>query len=361
MIMYNTIIIGVRIGKKRRMYHPMLKKINEKLKSPRVWYCVGIALVAAAGVILALTLYQSDEERPPAIHYGQEEVIVTAPPELTIPIGGTAPTETEPVVIEPIVTEPIVTDPAATEPQVTDPTGAEPDTSGPNVTEPDVTQPQVTEPVGPNDPEKPDQTENPGIPPEQGETPQVTVPQKQELTVERIASFSGAYVEDGSDEPVQNVASILVTNETESFLDLGTLTYDIDGKEASFIVTGLPAGASAWVMEAGRITVTKDSVFTQKSCETAFRQDAVTLTEDVTIQSSGNMLKVQNSSDEALQNIAVYYKAVHTDGNYFGGITYMSVIGDLIPGESTEKLAGHFREGWTNVVRVSYQNVVPST
>ena len=73
------------------------------------------------------------------------------------------------------------------------------------------------------------------------------------------------------------------------------------------------------------------------------------------------MLKVENNSAASLQNIAVYYKAVHTDGHYFGGITYMTVIGDLAPGESTEKFAGHFREGWTNVVRVSYQNSVPST
>ena len=210
------------------------------------------------------------------------------------------------------------------------------------------------------DPEKPDQTVNPGVPPET-EAPQETAPQKQELTVERIATFSGVYVEDSSDEPVKNVASVLVTNETDQFLDLGTLIYEIDGKEAKFIVTGLPAGASAWVMEAGRITATNDSEFKQKSCTTVFRQNAVFEIEGATLQSSGNMLRVENNSDETLKNVAVYYKTIHTDGNYFGGITYMAVIGDVAPRESAEKFAGHFREGWTDVVRVSYQISQPST
>ena len=372
----------------------MLKKIIQKLKSPHVWYCTGMTVVAVAGVILASTLYQSDEERPPAIYYGQEEHIVTADPALTIPVGeedpwpsgetqeltppvtseseatdptvsvpvSTAPTDTKSEATDATVSEPVSTDPTDTEPEATDPmtTDPQPDVTQPAPTSPTETEPQVTAPTVPIDPQKPDQTVNPGIPPET-EMPQMTAPQKQELTVEQIAAFSGAYVEDYSDEPVQNVASVLVTNETENFLDLGTLSYEIDGKEATFIVTGLPAGASAWVMEASRLTVTNDSEFKQKGCTTSFRQDAVTAIKDAAIQSSGNMLKVENNSDETLKNVAVYYKAIHTDGNYFGGITYMTVLGDVAPRESAEKFAGHFREGWTDVVRVSYQISRPST
>lgn len=185
--------------------------------------------------------------------------------------------------------------------------------------------------------------------------PSVTVPPQELLECEQYAVFSGAFVEDGSDEPVQNVAAILVTNGSDQYLDLGKLTYQLDGEEATFMVTGLPPGASAWVMEASRRTATNDSVFTQTDCTTSFRENAVNELEGLSIQSGGTMLKVTNNRDKALQNVTLYYKVLHNDGNYFGGITYMVAFGDLEPGQSAEKLAGHFKEGWTDIVRIGYQ------
>ena len=71
----------------------------------------------------------------------------------------------------------------------------------------------------------------------------------EDVVCKQFSSFSGQYVEDGSDVLVENVASMLVTNKSDRFLDLATLEYEIDGKKATFVVTGLPAGKSTWVME----------------------------------------------------------------------------------------------------------------
>lgn len=178
----------------------------------------------------------------------------------------------------------------------------------------------------------------------------------QELTIDDYALFNGQYVEDGRDELVEDVAAILVTNRSSRFLDLGTLTFDIDGKKATFVVTGLPPGRSAWVMEASRMTADHSSEFTYVSGVTSFRDQVITYTTKLTITTNGNMMTVRNNSDETLTNLVVYYRTVHTDGNFFGGITYLVSFGDLPPGTSVETLAGHFEDGSTEIVRISWQD-----
>lgn len=186
-------------------------------------------------------------------------------------------------------------------------------------------------------------------------TPQPQEPEKKQLECEQIAVFSGAFVEDGSDEPVQNVASILVKNNSDQYLDFAQLYYLLDGEKAIFSVTGLPPGTSAWVMEASRKTATADSVFVYQDCNTTYRSEAVDSLEGLSVQTDGTMLKVTNNRDKTLKNLTLYYKVLHSDSNYFGGITYMVAFGDLEPGQSAQKLAGHFKEGWTDIVRVGYQ------
>ena len=166
--------------------------------------------------------------------------------------------------------------------------------------------------------------------------------------------FSGQFVEDGKDELVQNVAAMLVTNHSDKFLEFATLQYDIDGKEAYFVVTGLPAGQSAWVMEKSRLTINGDAKFTYKGCVDSFRDDVVTATDKIKISTSGNMMTVINKADKTLKDVCVYYKVKYTDGNYMGGITYVVNFGELEAGESLEKLAGHYDEESAEIVRISF-------
>lgn len=188
-------------------------------------------------------------------------------------------------------------------------------------------------------------------------TPPVTPTEQPDgLRCAQYARFSGQYVEDGRDELVENVAAILVTNTTDRFLDLATLTYDIDGKTATFVVTGLPAGASAWVMEAARLTITDDASFTYLDCVTSYRDGVIASAAEVSITADANSLTAKNNTNRTLENVFVYYKRVHTDGNFFGGITYLVDFGTLAPGASAETLAGHYIDGETEIVRIGWQD-----
>ena len=174
------------------------------------------------------------------------------------------------------------------------------------------------------------------------------------ITCDGFARFSGQYVEDGRDELVENVAAILVTNHSDQYLELCTLQYDVDGKTAIFVVTGLPAGRSAWVMEKTGLVIGSDAEFSYEGCSTAFREDISASPDGITITSDGNMLTATNTSQETLENVCVYYKVRHDDGNFFGGITYMKVFGTLEPGQSVEGIAGHFDEEKAEIIRISW-------
>ncbi len=180
-------------------------------------------------------------------------------------------------------------------------------------------------------------------------------PPSEELTCDMFAVFSGEYVEDGSDKAVENVAAILVTNQTNRFLELGSLTYDIDGTKAVFNVTGLPAGRSAWVMEANGVSADHNSIYTLVDHVLSFRDDVVNTTDKIKIKYNGDMLQATNCSGKTLDNVVVYYKTLHTDDNFFGGITYTINFGTMEPGASVEKIAGHYQVDKSEIVRISWQ------
>lgn len=213
----------------------------------------------------------------------------------------------------------------------------------PDSNDPDPGGDTVTDPADPQDPDDPQNTEQPE------DTDQTR------LSCDKIASFSGKFIEDGTDVPAENVAALLVTNNSDQFLDLANIVYVIDGQQATFVVTGLPAGKSVWVMEYTKLTVTGDSKISYVGCTTSFREDAVATGEEVTVKCEGDTLYATNNTDRTLENVLIYYKCVHTDGNYFGGITYMVEFGSIAPGKTIEKLGGHFVNGESEIVRIGWQ------
>ena len=76
--------------------------------------------------------------------------------------------------------------------------------------------------------------------------------------------------------------------------------------------------------------------------------------EGLELSFNGTMLKATNTTDQPFKNVTVYYKTLHEDGNFLGGITYMTVFGDLEPGRSAEKIAGHFHPDRSQIVRIGY-------
>ncbi len=183
--------------------------------------------------------------------------------------------------------------------------------------------------------------------------PGVDVPAAQ-LSFDQFSRYSGQYVEDGRDELVENVAAILVTNTSSRFLEVATVSFLIDGEQATFTVTGLPAGASAWVLEANKRQIGANATFKYVDAATGYRDGAVTSLEGLTLLAEGNNLTAVNATGQTLKSLCVYYKVRHSDGNFLGGITYRVSFGDVEPNTPLTMLAGHYSED-AEIVRISWE------
>jgi hypothetical protein len=176
-----------------------------------------------------------------------------------------------------------------------------------------------------------------------------------ELVCLEYSSFTGAFPEDGTGRPVQSVAAMLIRNDSGKFLDYALVKCDIGTGTGTFKVTGLPAGKAVWVLEQDSKTVASEDKFAVSDCEDySFRSDAMVSTDKLKVVTNGNTVTVTNVSGEALENVCIYYKSVHSDGNFFGGITYMLGFGTLEAGQTAQKQSSHFGED-SEIVRYSFQ------
>lgn len=177
-----------------------------------------------------------------------------------------------------------------------------------------------------------------------------------ELECLEYSSYTGAFPEDGSYRAVENVAAMRIRNGTGQYLDRAVVKCNIAGREGVFEVTGIPPGATVWVMEKTGMTLAEGDTFTAVSTgEYSFRADAVMNTDLVSVTSRGSTLHITNESDKTLPEFCLYYKDVHSDGNYFGGITYRKDCGTLEPGQTVKVEAPHFTQD-SQIVRYSWND-----
>lgn len=169
-----------------------------------------------------------------------------------------------------------------------------------------------------------------------------------------ISRFTGGFVEDGTDEQVQDVAAILVANNTGKFLELATVTYKVGDRTATFQITGLPAGRQAWVLESSRMSLTEGDELELEDCQEAYNPNAIETTDALSVSRQGKSLTLTNTSGKTLTNVVVYFKNTLDDGTFMGGITYYMLFGDMEPGASITQSKDHFGNS-SEIVRFSYQ------
>lgn len=167
-------------------------------------------------------------------------------------------------------------------------------------------------------------------------------PEPVELDGIRFTSFgrySGSFFEDGSNAPAEDVAVVLILNTTDRYLELGTFYFEIDGASAVFSVTNLPPQRGAWVLEKSALQVQSGADFVLKGGTASFCTPEEV--PEITTRPLDGTILVSNTSETNAFSGYIYYKAVYTDGNYLGGITYRAPVEELPARSATEVTAGH--------------------
>lgn len=173
------------------------------------------------------------------------------------------------------------------------------------------------------------------------------------LTVEAIGSYTGNFLEDGSDEPTANVAAMLVTNNSERMLQIADITFQVNDTEtASFRVTNLPAGTTVLVLESNKREFKEEDSYTYGETASGY-MDQPTLEEDkFELVTEEGKITLKNNTDQAYEKVYVYYKYVQLGGAYLGGITYRTPFENVPAGGEIEAVAGHFKPDSSQIMAV---------
>ena len=171
-----------------------------------------------------------------------------------------------------------------------------------------------------------------------------------------IGSYSGAFMEDGSNESVSGILMITVENRSEKTLQYGEITLSGNGTTANFNVSTLPPQGTAVLLEVNRQKYVSDELFSYYALEKRIFFDGdLSLCEDkIKIGCLDGKLNVTNISGKDMEGDVVIYYKNYLDGIYYGGITYRtSVSGGLLSGEVRQISASHYSSAGSAVMFVT--------
>ena len=173
------------------------------------------------------------------------------------------------------------------------------------------------------------------------------------LVVQRIAPYSGMFLEDGSNDSVTDVAMILLYNGGTEAVEYANITMVYDYGTLKFTASAIPAGGQAAVQEINRSGLVGGSLL---SCtaEAAtmpgmeLQQDRIRL-----VDNGDNSLTVTNLTDTDIVTVRIFYKYYYKDQAAFvGGITYTAKLSNLKAGESVTITPSHYASNGSAVVMV---------
>lgn len=220
-------------------------------------------------------------------------------------------------------------------------------------------------------PENPDPTEEQLSPPKE-QPPRVVIPPEKDpqtgeeigisfpcqipgydLTIEKMAPYSGMFVEDGSNANTPNVAMLLVKNNGDFPVEYTQLRVACGQEEYLFDISALPAGEKLVVQEkTGKAIL--DSNATSASALVVQGADMEMSEGKVQVIDNGdNTLTVTNLTNETIPTVRIFYKYYMEDEKLFvGGIAFTVRISRLGAGASMTVQPSHYTSRTSRVVMV---------
>ena len=173
------------------------------------------------------------------------------------------------------------------------------------------------------------------------------------LEVTKINEYSGQYWEDGSDEEISGVSTILVKNTGKTDVEYAEINMKCNGKELIFTASVIPAGKSVVVQEKNKEKHI-NGTYTECYAEVAEVKGFAMNEESVSIdENEDGTLSVKNKTNKTIPCIRIFYKYYMEDENtYVGGITYNAKVIDLEGGETRKVMPKHYVGGYSQVVMV---------
>jgi hypothetical protein len=174
-----------------------------------------------------------------------------------------------------------------------------------------------------------------------------------ELIVQNMAQYEGPFLEAEDQEPVAQVAALMIYNPGSKMIASAELVLTQGERNLRFFFTCLPPQSRVLVLEKNRQQYSSEPVH---SCQCLSFTEETPQSSSMQITDSENGLSVVNLYDED-KTVTVYYKQYISDGDfYLGGVTGQTRVEHLAAGENREILAAGYAPGYCRIVAVKLSN-----
>lgn len=173
-----------------------------------------------------------------------------------------------------------------------------------------------------------------------------------EVFITAIEPYTGAFVEDGTDEFVEEVLSITIENNGSEYIQLMSVTID---EKYVFDVTTLLPGEKMTVLEKSRAEYDKKIDLSKISVSNValFNEKPSMHKNLLKISGEDNRITVKNISDKTFPGGRVFYKNKFNK-KYIGGITYAGTIPELEKNEVVVLNSNHYLKDSSEFIFVTY-------
>lgn len=176
------------------------------------------------------------------------------------------------------------------------------------------------------------------------------------LKLHSFHSYTGMYMEDGSDEILSGIAMAILTNESENDLQYAKFTVAYEDEVCTYAATNLPAGASVVLLEQERKALPIGEPVSTQVENVAFFEAPMNVHSGIfEISGMEGVMNVKNISDKDIDgDIFVYYKYSSAD-LFYGGITFrIRIEGGLKAGNLYQSVTAHFDPARCTIVDIVY-------
>ncbi len=173
------------------------------------------------------------------------------------------------------------------------------------------------------------------------------------LVIEKLAPYSGMFVEDGSNATTQNVAMLLVHNDGDYPVEYTQICVKYGEETFLFDISALPVGEKLVVQEktgkaAPEGNVAAATALIVQRAEMEMSESKVRVTDN-----GDNTLTIQNLTNETLPTVRVFYKYyMQQEGIFVGGIAFTVRVTRLGAGASVTVQPSHYTSQTSRVVMV---------
>ena len=172
------------------------------------------------------------------------------------------------------------------------------------------------------------------------------------LIAQSISSYEGPFLEDGSDREVVNIAALQVYNAGDAPILRAYVVFFFDDYSFVFYGENIPAGETVLLLERTAAKFQKEPYL---GCSGWQELDyAARIDDKITVNEIAmGTVVVTNNTNQTFYNVQIYYKSfLSSPGIYIGGITYMTELPVLLPGQTQYLYPYHYASGYSKVVAV---------